>query len=138
MSPGEGPGGGATRRDANDKVQEIVERFSRRYARTVAGSLSGELDAEHERDPLGPHDDRLARVLRAFRRLPMDGKHIIVAEAAGGPWKIGRVRPGEVAGNVLIEDGDYADYLDAMREIFRRRRRSFTSDGQGDEERSNR
>jgi hypothetical protein len=138
MSSAHGLGAGPPGRDANDRVQEIVDRFSRRQVATVASMLSRELDAEHERDPLGPHDDRLARVLRAFRRLPMDGKHIIVAEEAGSGWRIGVVRRGQAPGNVLLDDADYADPLDAMREVFRRRRRAYASEAEGEGQRSSR
>lgn len=112
------------RRTTADRTAELGEVFARRLAARVTGDLTEEVRAEFDRNPLGPHTDKTARVRRALGSMTIDGKQLIVSMGADGPWAIGVVTVGE-PGNLVIDPEPFDHYEDAMRTIFASRARQI-------------
>ncbi|MEV3906619.1 hypothetical protein [Streptomyces canus] len=104
-------------RTGADRSAELLEVFRLRSEERLRKECTHEVAAAHDAAPLGPHDDRTQRVLRALRSLPVSGKHIIFSEGPDGPWRVSKIALG-MPGNLLLTEQSFGDYEDAMRYIF--------------------
>jgi len=104
-------------RTSADRSAELLEVFRLRSEQRLRKECTGEVVTAHEAAPLGPHDDRTQRVLRALRSLPTAGKHIIFSEGPDGPWRVAKIVL-SLPGNLLMTQLSFEDYEDAMRSIF--------------------
>jgi hypothetical protein len=107
-------------RTSADRTAEVLERFQGRSLTCRRDLVSDRVMDAHDRQPLGPHDDQTARLLRALRGAPVRGKHVVFSLGADGPWCIGVITIG-CPGNLLLEEREFDTYEDAMREVFRLR-----------------
>lgn len=107
-------------RTSADRTAEVRERFQARFSSCLRNLLSDRVVDAHDRQPLGPHDDETARLLRALRSASVRGKHVVFSLGADGPWCIGVITIG-CPGNLLLEEREFDTYEDAMREVFRLR-----------------
>jgi hypothetical protein len=107
-------------RTSADRTAEVLERFHGRSLTCRRDLVSDRVVDAHDRQPLGPHDDQTARLLRALRSASVRGKHVVFSLGADGPWCIGVITIG-CPGNLLLEEREFATYEDAMREVFRLR-----------------
>jgi branched-chain amino acid transport system permease protein len=93
-----------------------------------------ELIEEHRRNPIGSagrigerafaHSAELVTVLDFFRRAPVDGKLILIAEPDRSGWRIGRIGPRGVAPTIVSEtvhptrdDAEHAAFLRRVAEF---------------------
>jgi hypothetical protein len=107
-------------RSPEDRLNEIAGVMEKRFRSRLRSEIVPEVTEAYPKSPLGPHDDRTARVARAFGRLPLAGKEVVVPVKPGGPYAIARFAVGEPGG--LIEGSDqYDNYYDAFRAIFKSR-----------------
>ncbi|NGO45471.1 MULTISPECIES: hypothetical protein [Streptomyces] len=104
-------------RTGADRSAELLEVFRLRSEERLRKECTHEVAAAHDAAPLGPHDDRTQRVLRALRSLPVSGKHIIFSEGPDGPWRVSKIALG-MPGNLLLTEQSFGNYEDAMRYIF--------------------
>ncbi|WP_371567421.1 hypothetical protein [Streptomyces canus] len=104
-------------RTGADRSAELLEVFRLRSEERLRKECTHEVAAAHDAAPLGPHDDRTQRVLRALRSLRVSGKHIIFSEGPDGPWRVSKIALG-MPGNLLLTEQSFGDYEDAMRYIF--------------------
>ncbi|MFG2463321.1 hypothetical protein ACGFWE_40600 [Streptomyces sp. NPDC048523] len=104
-------------RTGADRSAELLEVFRLRSEERLRKECTHEVAAAHDAAPLGPHDDRTQRVLRALRSLPVSGKHIIFSEGPDGPWRVSKIALG-MPGNLLLTEQSFEDYEHAMRYIF--------------------
>ncbi|MBB6421903.1 hypothetical protein [Streptomyces sp. AK010] len=104
-------------RTSADRSAELLEVFRLRSEERLRKQCTDEVAAAHEAAPLGPHDDRTQRVLRALRSQPVSGKHIIFSAGPDGPWRVSKIALG-MPGNLLLTEQSFEDYEDAMRYIF--------------------
>jgi hypothetical protein len=107
-------------RTSADRTAEVLERFHGRSLTWRRDLVSERVVAAHDRQPLGPHDDQTARLLRVLRSASVRGKHVVFSLGADGPWCIGVITIG-CPGNLLLEEQKFDTYADAMREVFRLR-----------------
>ncbi|WP_405672130.1 hypothetical protein [Streptomyces canus] len=108
-------------RTSADRSAELLEVFRLRSEERLRKECTDEVVAAHDAAPLGPHDDRTQRVLRALRSLPVSGKHIVFSEGPDGPWRVAQIVLG-MPGNLRLTQQSFEDYEDAMRYIFTARR----------------
>lgn len=104
-------------RTSADRSSELLEVFRLRSEERLRKECTDEVVAAHDAAPLGPHDDRTQRVLRALRSLPVSGKHIVFSEGLDGPWHVAQIVLG-MPGNLLLTEQSFEDFEDAMRYIF--------------------
>ena len=78
-------------RTSAGRSAELLEVFRLRSEKRLRKECTDEVVAAHESAPLGPHDDRTQRVLRALRGLPVSGKHIVFSEGPDGPWRVAQI-----------------------------------------------
>jgi branched-chain amino acid transport system permease protein len=74
-----------------DKAPLYYERFDRELRRQLKPLIDDQLLAEHRSNPLGPHGDRLRRVLNYFRRAPQAGKYVVVAVERWREYRLGKL-----------------------------------------------
>ncbi|WP_329409589.1 hypothetical protein OG802_11165 [Streptomyces sp. NBC_00704] len=104
-------------RTSAGRSAELIETFRLRSEERLREECTDEVVAAHDAAPLGPHDDRTQRVLRALRSLPVSGKHIVFSEGPDGPWRVAQIVLG-MPGNLLLTEQSFEDYEVAMRYIF--------------------
>lgn len=104
-------------RASAERSAELLEVFRLRSEERLRRACTDEVVAAHDAAPLGPHDDRTQRVLRALRSQPTAGKLIIFSEGPDGPWRVAQIVLG-MPGNLLLTQQSFDDYEDAMRYIF--------------------
>jgi hypothetical protein len=104
-------------RTSADRSAELLEVFRLRSEERLRKECTDEVVAAHDTAPLGPHDDRTQRVLRALRSLPVSGKHIVFSEGPDGPWRVAQIVLG-TPGNLLLTEQSFEDYQVAMRYVF--------------------
>src|SRR5262249_3615182 len=79
------------------------------------------LAEEFFRNPLGRHSPTLQRLLREFRRQPLDGKHALLCTKPGREWTLAQL-PGERGKELTIHWGvTFSSVEDAERHVFRLR-----------------
>jgi len=113
-------------RTSDDRLAEIQAIFDGHFRERLRTALTPDVAASIEAQPLGPHDDRAARVVRAFARAPIAGKLVILSLGSDGPWGIGEIAIG-AQGNVIPLVGTFSTHEEAARQIFIRRRDAFLS-----------
>jgi len=74
-----------------DKALAYYERFDREQRPQLKALIDEQLIAEHRVNPLGPHGDRLRRVLNYFRRAPQPGKYVVVAVDRWRDYRLARL-----------------------------------------------
>jgi branched-chain amino acid transport system permease protein len=74
-----------------DKALAYYERFDREQRRQLRALIDDSLIAEHRSNPLGPHSDRLRRLLNYFRRAPQGGKYAVVAVERWREYRLARL-----------------------------------------------
>lgn len=104
-----------------DREPEVLARWQERARRYVRATVSDEMIAEHARSPLGQHSAELDRVLAYFRRQPLAGKYVILADSIDGPFRVGRLsgRRGQLP--ETLPDESYPTEHEAMHAVFLRR-----------------
>ena len=86
--------------------------------------VTADLLAEHEADPTGHHSGDLQEVLAYFRRGPVAGKYIVVAEEPFAAYRIG-VLSGERGTPITVLDEVHPTERDVLHAIFLRRLRDI-------------
>jgi branched-chain amino acid transport system permease protein len=100
----------------------VRDRFESSLRKRLAGLITEALVAEHAARPLGPHSDELSRVLTYFRGAPVEGKHVVIAVERDRLWRIGRITRADPSTTpVLLEEGSYSSYEEALHAVFLRR-----------------
>lgn len=107
-------------RSVDDRQDEIARVFEARFLQRLRRDMVGDVADAYLRTPLGPHDDRTARVVRAFGRIPLADKEVVVPLGPQGPYAIGHIAVGE-AGGLTGFSGRFDSYEDAFRAIFKAR-----------------
>lgn len=95
-----------------------------------------ELYAEFSEQPIGAHSPDLQFVLQHFRKAPVKGKYILVAEVPHKQWVLGTLTGERGEPVVTNEDLRFTSIEDAERYVFRLRWKDLTgvdpgSDGEG-------
>ncbi len=111
-------------RTSEQRLNELSAVFKRRYYAQIRKLFTDEVFSAYTKNPMGPHDDRTARVVHAFGNADVAGKEVVMSLGANGPWGIGRVSVGE-AGNLSPLPDTFNSYHDALRRIFALRREAF-------------
>lgn len=111
-------------RTGDDRLAEIQAIFDSHFTERLRTVLTPDVVAAIEAKPLGPHDDRCARVVRAFANAPIAGKLVILSLGPNGPWGIGEIAIG-VPGNLILLPEAFDTHEDAARQIFIRRKDAF-------------
>lgn len=107
-------------RSVEDRLNEIAALNERRFQSRLLREFEPGVAEAYMRAPLGPYDDRTARVARAFGRLPLADKQVVVPLGIDGPYAIARIAEGE-PGGLIEETGQYDTYQDAFVAIFESR-----------------
>jgi len=113
-------------RTGDDRLTEIQAIFDRHFMERIRTALTPEVVAAIEARPLGPYDDRCARVVRAFASAPITGKLVVLSLGPDGPWGIGEIAIG-APGNLIRLPETFNTHEDAARQIFIRRKDVFLS-----------
>lgn len=107
-------------RSVEDRLSEIAALNDKRFLSRLLRELEPGIVEAYRRAPLGPHDDRTARVARAFGRLPLADKQVVVPLGVDGPYAIARIAEG-APGGLVEEAGRHDTYADAFSVIFESR-----------------
>jgi hypothetical protein len=107
-------------RTAADRLAEIQAIFDGHNLARLRLALTPDVAAEICARPLGPHDDRCARIVRALASAPVAGKLVVVSLGPDGPWGVGQIAIG-APGNLVRSAETFDHHEDAMRHILRRR-----------------
>lgn len=113
-------------RTGDDRLAEIQAIFDGHFTKRLRAALTPDVAAAIEARPLGPYDDRCARVVRAFANTPIAGKLVILSLGPNGPWGVGEIAIG-APGNLILFPETFDTHEDAARQIFIRRRDAFLS-----------
>ncbi|GAB2721834.1 hypothetical protein GCM10027038_20520 [Arthrobacter bambusae] len=111
-------------RTSADRSSELMSIFEERFSSRLRRDFTDDVTAAYDRCPLGPHDDKTARVVRALGNASANGKEIILNLGPNGPWGIGRISLG-APGNLLLLPGTFHSYEGALRRVFSLRRKNF-------------
>ena len=114
------------RRTSVDRLSELAEVFNKRFIARLRQDFTDEVARAYIASPLGPHDDKTARVVRALGYASVAGKEIVISLGNDGPWGIGRIVIGQ-PGNFERIAGQYQSYEDALRAVFSIRRSAFAA-----------
>lgn len=105
--------------DRRDRAVEIVKMFRARAEGSLRSAVAPELLAEYVANPVGPHSDGLAALLRYFRAGPSRGKLAVVCQ---GPGAYGIARLSGTRGVApVLENGTYSTVHEAVIAVFVRR-----------------
>jgi N,N-dimethylformamidase len=86
-----------------------------------------ELAIEFKNRPLGLHSPDLHAVLVAMRRMPIQGKHVLVATTPNRTWRLA-VMEGEPLRPRLLDGPAFTDPLQAEWVVFKHRWRALTGE----------
>lgn len=103
-----------------DRDAWVYHAFDTRNRDRIKLLVTAEIIAEHAANPNGIHSDDLQRILAYFRRGPIAGKYIIVAENPFATYRIG-ILNGERGNAIEVLDEDYPTEKDVLHAIFLRR-----------------
>lgn len=103
-----------------DKDAWVFSTFDAQNRDRIRLLITPELIAEHKADPNGIHSDDLQRALAYFRRGPISGKYIIVADKPFSAYRIG-VLNGERGTAIEVLDHVYPSEKEILHAIFLRR-----------------
>lgn len=118
------PNGSELMRTSADRSSELMSIFEQRFSSRLRRDFTDEVSAAYDRSPLGPHDDKTARVVRALGNASVNGKEIILNLGTNGPWGIGRITVG-APGNLVLLPSTFYTYENALRGVFALRRKNF-------------
>lgn len=107
-----------------DRLQELADLFNARFDAQLRVDFTDDVAASYRASPLGPHDYKTARVVRALGNADIAGKEVVISLGDNGPWGIGRIIVGE-PGNFVSLPGIFNSYEDALRGVFALRREAF-------------
>jgi len=79
-------GGGPALSPGQKAFTDLSERFAKEE---ILPRINDEITEEHSGNPIGKHSDDLQRVLHYFRRMPNDGKYVVVETERSEEWSIG-------------------------------------------------
>jgi hypothetical protein len=114
----------AITRTGDDRLAEIQAIFDGHFNDRLRAALTPAAAAAIEAQPLGPFDDRCARIVRAFANAPVAGKLVILSLGPDGPWGIGQISIG-AEGNLIRFPDTFDSREEAARQIFIRRKNAF-------------
>ena len=101
--------------DKDDLYRDFYDGMQRRYLKTV---ISDAVIEEHKQKPLGQHSEPLERLLMYFRRRPNEGKLVIKADSAKGPYRIAALSGVRGQPPRLVDERAYDTVEDAYHGIF--------------------
>lgn len=101
-----------------DKALFYYERFDRELRRRLRPLIDDALIAEHRANPLGPHGDRLRRVLNYFRRSPQAGKYVVVAVERWREYRLARLSGIRGEPPEVLDEPVFASEEEAMHGAF--------------------
>jgi hypothetical protein len=102
-----------------DPAEDIRRRHGDHLARVLDAHPIDELVAEHKARPLGPHSDRLSRVLYLIRSAPVIGKHVIVKDPSDSSlWHIATITGRRDEGGIELTGRSARSVQAAEHEIF--------------------
>lgn len=116
-------------RTSEQRLNELDGVFERRSRALLLERFTDDVVIAFDTSPLGPHNDKTARVVRALGRAPIAGKEIIISLGENGPWGIGRIVLGE-PGNFVRLTPVCNSYEEALRRVFAIRRKAFFADSE--------
>jgi branched-chain amino acid transport system permease protein len=99
--------------------------FDRALREQIARLLTPKLIEEHERTPIGPQSDQLARVLNYFRRAPIVGKYAVWAKGSFGPYRVIALSGARGQRPRVVDEQEYQRLEQAYHAIFLRRVADF-------------
>jgi hypothetical protein len=111
-------------RTSEHRLTELSDVFKRRFNTRLLADFTDDVVAAYQNAPLGPHDDKTARVVRALGGAAIADKEIVISLGANGPWAIGRIALGKPGNFVRLAD-TFTSYQDALRSVFSMRREAF-------------
>lgn len=104
-------------RTCEHRMTELSDVFKRRFNARLLADFTEDVVAAYQNSPLGPHDDKTTRVVRALGGAAIANKEIVVSLGANGPWAIGRIALGK-PGNFERMTDTFTRYEDALRSVF--------------------
>ena len=100
-----------------DRDEWVRQRFEGELLERVRAVVTPELVVEHAADPVGRHSADLQQVLGFFRRGPVPGKYVVVADEPFARYRIG-VLSGERGAPISVLDTEYPDETSVLHAIF--------------------
>ena len=102
-----------------DPAEPIRRLHGDHLFRVLDDQSIDELVAEHAARPLGPHSDRLSRVLYLLRSAPVTGKHVIVKDDSDASlWHIATITGRREEGGIELTGRSARSVDEAEHEIF--------------------
>src|SRR4051794_29240072 len=101
-------------RTSEHRLAELDSVFERRSRALLLERFTDDVVAAFNASPLGPHNDKTARVVRALGRAAIAGKEIVISLGENGPWGIGQIIFGE-PGNFVRLPHICTSYEEALR-----------------------
>lgn len=120
-------------RTSEHRLAELDGVFERRSRVLLLERFTDDVVVAFDASPLGPHNDKTARVVRALGRAAIAGKEIVISLGENGPWGIGRIVLGE-PGNFVRMPQVCSSYEEALRSVFAIRTQAFFADSRPDRE----
>jgi hypothetical protein len=111
-------------RTSEHRMTELNCLFERRFGARLLADFTDDVAAAYEESPLGPHDYKTARVVRALGGADINDKEVVISLGDNGPWGIGRISLGK-PGNFARLPDTFTSYEDALRGVFSIRRQKF-------------
>ena len=111
-------------RTSEHRMTELNRLFERRFSARLLADFTDDVAAAYEESPLGPHDYKTARVVRALGGADINDKEVVISLGDNGPWGIGRISLGK-PGNFARLPDTFTSYEDALRGVFSIRRQAF-------------
>lgn len=111
-------------RTSEHRMTELNGLFEQRFSARLLADFTDDVAADYQRAPLGPHDYKTARVVRALGGADINNKEVVISLGDNGPWGIGRISLGK-PGNFARLPNTFASYEDALRGVFSIRRQTF-------------
>lgn len=111
-------------RTPSDREAELAALFQARFLKRLRDDCNSDVIEAYERSPLGPHDDKTRRVVRALGGASIVGKAVLISLGTNGPWGIGTIVIGK-PGNFVRSPGVFPSYEDAFRHVFSLRCRAL-------------
>ncbi len=87
-----------------------------------------DLVEEFRNNPDGPHSPELTLVVNRLRLMPMAERHILVCTRRGREWTLAKMPSKRGARVELFKDRVFANYAEAVWEVFRMRWQTVTGE----------
>jgi len=101
-----------------DKALAYYERFDREQRQQLKALIDDSLIAEHRANPLGPHGDRLRRLLNYFRRAPQGGKYAVVAVERWREYRLARLSGVRGQAPEVLDEPIFRSEVEALHGAF--------------------